>query len=86
MSSLIGTRASSLRAGLAVIAILLLGRFPFPRSSDRPLLGPCEYQLAGSFSPEGASPAPDLTPAETKNQARTHIGIGTANVGTSSPH
>ena len=29
------------------------------------------------------SPAPDLIPAETKNQSRTHIGIGTANGGTS---
>jgi len=29
------------------------------------------------------SPAPDLIPAETKNQPRTHIGIGTANGGTS---
>ena len=31
------------------------------------------------------SPAPDLIPAETKNQPRTHIGIGTANGGTSHP-
>jgi|HubBroStandDraft_2_1064218.scaffolds.fasta_scaffold34535_5 hypothetical protein len=29
------------------------------------------------------SPAPDLIPAETKNQARTNIRIGTANGGTS---
>ena len=29
------------------------------------------------------SPAPDLIPAETKNQPRTHIAIGTANGGTS---
>ena len=29
------------------------------------------------------SPAPDLIPAETKNQPRTYIGIGTANGGTS---
>jgi hypothetical protein len=29
------------------------------------------------------SPAPDLIPAETKHQPRTHIGIGTANGGTS---
>ena len=29
------------------------------------------------------SPAPDLIPAETKNQPRTHIRIGTANGGTS---
>jgi hypothetical protein len=29
------------------------------------------------------SPAPDLIPAETKNQARTHIAIGAANGGTS---
>ena len=29
------------------------------------------------------SPAPDLIPAETKNQPRTHIGIGTVNGGTS---
>jgi hypothetical protein len=29
------------------------------------------------------SPAPDLIPAEPKNQPRTHIGIGTANGGTS---
>jgi hypothetical protein len=32
------------------------------------------------------SPAPDLIPAETKNQPRTHIGIGTANGGTSPKH
>jgi hypothetical protein len=31
------------------------------------------------------SPAPDLIPAETENQPRTHIGIGTANGGTSLP-
>jgi hypothetical protein len=31
------------------------------------------------------SPAPDLIPAETKNQPRTHIAIGTANGGTSPP-
>ena len=31
------------------------------------------------------SPAPDLIPAETKNQPRTHIGIGTVNGGTSLP-
>ena len=29
------------------------------------------------------SPAPDLIPAETKNQQRTHIAIGSANGGTS---
>jgi hypothetical protein len=29
------------------------------------------------------SPAPDLIPAETENQPRTYIGIGTANGGTS---
>jgi hypothetical protein len=29
------------------------------------------------------SPAPDLIPAETEHQPRTHIGIGTANGGTS---
>ena len=29
------------------------------------------------------SPAPDLIPAETNHQPRTHIGIGTANGGTS---
>ena len=29
------------------------------------------------------SPAPDLIPAETKNQPRTPIGIGTVNWGTS---
>ena len=29
------------------------------------------------------SPAPDLIPAETKNQPRTHIGIGATNGGTS---
>lgn len=29
------------------------------------------------------SPAPDLIPAKTENQPRTHIGIGTANGGTS---
>ncbi len=29
------------------------------------------------------SPAPDLIPAETKIQPRTHITIGTANGGTS---
>jgi hypothetical protein len=29
------------------------------------------------------SPAPDLIPAEPKNQLRTHIAIGTANGGTS---
>ena len=29
------------------------------------------------------SPAPDLIPAETKNQPRTRIAIGTANGGTS---
>jgi hypothetical protein len=28
------------------------------------------------------SPAPDLIPAETENQPRTHISIGTANGGT----
>jgi hypothetical protein len=32
------------------------------------------------------SPAPDLIPAETKNQLRNHIGIGTANGGTSIPY
>jgi len=31
------------------------------------------------------SPAPDLIPAEPKNQPRTHIAIGTANGGTSAP-
>jgi len=31
------------------------------------------------------SPAPDLIPAQTKNQPRTHTGIGTANGGTSNP-
>jgi hypothetical protein len=31
------------------------------------------------------SPAPDLIPAEPKNQPRTHIAIGTANGGTSKP-
>jgi hypothetical protein len=29
------------------------------------------------------SPAPDLIPAKTKNQPRTHIAIGTADGGTS---
>jgi hypothetical protein len=29
------------------------------------------------------SPAPDLIPAEPKNQPKTHIAIGTANGGTS---
>jgi hypothetical protein len=29
------------------------------------------------------SPAPDLIPADAKNQPRTHIGIGTVNGGTS---
>jgi hypothetical protein len=29
------------------------------------------------------SPAPDLIPAEAKNQRWTHIGIGTVNGGTS---
>jgi hypothetical protein len=29
------------------------------------------------------SPAPDLIPAETRNQPRTHMAIGTANGGTS---
>jgi hypothetical protein len=29
------------------------------------------------------SPAPDLIPAETKNQPRSHIGIGTVNGATS---
>ena len=29
------------------------------------------------------SPAPDVIPAETNHQPRTHIGIGTANGGTS---
>ena len=28
------------------------------------------------------SPVPDLIPAKTENQPRTHIGIGTANGGT----
>jgi hypothetical protein len=56
MSSPITPRASSLRAGLAVIAILLLGWFPSPHSHDRPLLGPGGYQLSGSFSPGNASP------------------------------
>jgi len=51
MSSLIGTRASSLLGGLAVIAILLLNGVPSPRSHDRPLTGSGEYQLSGSFSP-----------------------------------
>ena len=32
------------------------------------------------------SPAPDLIPAETKNQPRTYIGFGTANGGTSEPN
>jgi aminopeptidase YwaD len=32
---------------------------------------------------KGAVPAPDLIPAETGNQPRTHIGMGTANWGTS---
>jgi hypothetical protein len=32
------------------------------------------------------SPAPDLIPAETENQPRTHIGIGIANGGTSVSH
>jgi len=31
------------------------------------------------------SPAPDLIPAEPKNQPRTHIAIGPANGGTSHP-
>src|SRR5438105_14765874 len=31
------------------------------------------------------SPAPDLIPAETENQPRTHTEIGTANGGTSVP-
>ena len=31
------------------------------------------------------SPAPDLIPAEPKNQPRTYIAIGTANGGTSTP-
>ena len=34
---------------------------------------------------QAPSPAPDLIPAETKNQSRTDIGIGTANGGTSVP-
>ncbi len=42
---------------------------------------------AGAGMPEqgtqAPSPAPDLIPAETKNQPRTHSGIGTANGGTS---
>ena len=29
------------------------------------------------------SPAPDLIPAKTKNQPRTHMAVGTANGGTS---
>jgi hypothetical protein len=34
---------------------------------------------------QAPSPAPDLIPAEVKNQPRTHTGIGTANRGTSQP-
>jgi hypothetical protein len=69
MSSPIGSRASSLRACLAVIAILLLGWFPSPRSHDRPLLGPGEYQLSGSFSPGGASPGvPGLEATDQQDQ------------------
>lgn len=69
MSSLIGARASSLRAGLAVIAILLLGWFPSPRSHDRPLLGPGEYQLSGSFSAGSASPgAPGFDATDQQGQ------------------
>jgi len=68
-SSLIGTRASSLRAILAVIAILLLDGFPSSRSHDRPLLGPGEYQLSGSFSPGSASPgAPGLDATGQQDQ------------------
>jgi hypothetical protein len=38
---------------------------------------------ASTRLPEQGTPAPDLIPAETKNQSRTYIGIGTANGGTS---
>jgi hypothetical protein len=34
---------------------------------------------------QGLSLAPDLIPAQPKNQPRTHTGIGTANGGTSLP-
>ena len=33
---------------------------------------------------QAPSPAPDLIPAKTENQRRTHIRTGTANGGTSS--
>jgi hypothetical protein len=69
MSSLVGTRASSLRAGLAVIAILLLGCFPSPRSHDRPLLKRGEYQLSGSFTAGSASPGtPGLDATDQQDQ------------------
>ena len=32
---------------------------------------------------QAPSPAPDLIPAETENQLRTHLEIGTVNGGTS---
>jgi hypothetical protein len=67
--SLIGTRASSLRVALAVIAILLLDGISSPRSHDRSLLGLGEYQLSGSFSPGNASPGvPGLDATDQKDQ------------------
>jgi hypothetical protein len=54
-SGLIATKTSSLRAVLAVIAILMLGDFRSPLLHDRPLLGPSQYQLSGSFSVGDAS-------------------------------
>ncbi len=63
------------------VALLAARRICTDRSGDEVMRkASTELLEQGTQTP---SPAPDLIPAETKNQPRTHIGIGTVNGGTS---
>src|ERR1017187_4866628 len=86
------TKDRNLAAGLQrttsaqFVKLLAAGRVCTDSSGDEGMSkASTELLEQGTQTP---SPAPDLIPAQTENQPRTHIGIGTANGGTSQllPH
>src|ERR1022692_575858 len=84
------TKDRNLAAGLQrttsaqFVKLLAAGRVCTDSSGDEGMSkASTELLEQGTQTP---SPAPDLIPAQTENQPRTHIGIGTANGGTSSRH
>src|ERR1017187_3283713 len=81
------TKDRNLAAGLQrttsaqFVKLLAAGRVCTDSSGDEGMSkASTELLEQGTQTP---SPAPDLIPAQTENQPRTHIGIGTANGGTS---